>query len=251
MSGHVNIALTSPSSCFERSKTTRLVLESLVVTFEGQSEFLSEETGYTAVRLCTVSQDLVAAEPLDLTNETQEDLSEPCAWDIVFNLTIPGWLPESSPFGERDGGTSYALHASVTIRNNDSALSRNWLSSLCLSFQSQTKAFTAQPVAIPLIRYTTPSPCAPTSASPFPITHYEVSARPDDLNAESRFPRDALSKIRVQMTVPECVSVEDEKIAFAVRLRTNGLPESECKRLRVAGFWIEVEQSERYRYAAQ
>lgn len=247
VSGHVSITLSPPSSYFEKSRTTHLALESLVVTFEGQSEFLSEETGYTATRLCTISQDLVEAEPLDLTNEGLEDLSEPCAWNIVFNLRIPGWLPETSVFGERDAGTSYALHASATIRNKDPVPSRTWFSNLCLPFQPQTRVFTAPPVDVALIRYTTPSSYASTSTTPFPTSNYEVTARPEELDTESTFPRDVLSKIRVQMAVPECVSVEDEKIPFAVRLRTNGLPQSECNRLRVTDFWIEVEQSERYR----
>ncbi|GJE96438.1 hypothetical protein PsYK624_126350 [Phanerochaete sordida] len=257
VSGHVNITLTPPSSYFEKCRTVRLALESLVVTFEGQSEFLSEETGYTATRLCTISHDLVSAEPLQLSNEGLEDASESCTWSVVFNLTIPGWLPETTTFGERDAGTSYALHASATIRSKDSAPSRSWFSTLCLPLQQQTRVFSAPPATISLVRYTMPASFASTSTTPFPTSHYEVSARPEELNADSRFPREALSKIRVQMSVPECVSREDEKIAFAVRLRTNGLPDAECRRLRVTDFWIEVEQTERYRtralaaYAAQ
>ena len=165
---------------------------------------------------------------------------------MVFNLTVPGWLPESSAFGDRDGGTNYALHAFATVHGND-APSKAWLSTLCSSFPTVARVLKAPRVLIPLNRYATPSSYASGSDEPFPISHYEVAAQLQSVHGETRFPREVLSKIRVQMSIPECVNVEDEKISFSLRLRANGLSESECRRLRVSEFLVEVEQSERYR----
>lgn len=219
----------------------------MVVTFEGHSELVSEEMGYSSLRLCSVSQELVPEDSIELNDDEIHDMTQTSTWSLVFNLTVPGWLPESSAFGERDGGTKYALHAVAMIHASDAPSSRAWLSSLCLPFQPQTRIVKAEPVVVPLRRHTAPSPYASTSSTPFPISHYEVSAQPSEIRQDSRFPKDVLSKIRVQMSIPECVSVEDDRIHFSVRLRTKGLPERECKRLRVSDFDIDVEQSEKYR----
>ena len=73
------------------------MLQSLVITFEGQSETVTAETGYSASRLCTINQELVC-EPAELSAETSEDTDGPSVWNVVFNLTIPGWhgkMPDS------------------------------------------------------------------------------------------------------------------------------------------------------------
>lgn len=246
LSGQINITLSPSTSLFERKRPVNLLIQSLVVTFEGQTELISEETGYSALRLCSISQELVSDDWIELSNEESEDLARPCTWSVVFNLTVPGWLPESSAFGDRDGGTNYALHASATIHSND-AQSRAWLSTLCSPFQQVSRLLKAERVVIALIRYTAPSTYASGSDSPFPLSRYEVEAQLDAVHGETTFPREVLSKIRVQMSIPECVGAEDEHIPFSVRLRTNGLPEAQCRRLRVDEFQVDVEQSERYR----
>ena len=210
---------------------------------------ISEEMGYSALRLCSISQQLVPEEWVELSNEDSRDPSAPCTWSMVFNLTIPGWLPESSAFGDREGGTTYALHAFATIHNNDAAPSRAWLSTLCSPFQQSIYQIKAQRVPVPLLRYTTPSPHASGSNAPFPPTHYEVAAQLDEAHGETKFPREVLSKIRLQMSTPELVNVDGESVPFSIRLRTNGLPESDCRRLRVTEFQVNIEQTEKYRCA--
>lgn len=207
---------------------------------------MSEETGYSALRLCSISQELVSDDWIELSNEESQDLAKPCTWSVVFNLTVPGWLPESSAFGDRDGGTNYALYASATIHSND-AQSRAWLSTFCSPFQQPSRLLKAERVVVTLNRFTASSSYASGSGSPVPLSHYEVAAQLDAVHGETKFPREVLSKIRVQMSFPEYVGMEDGHIPFSIRLRTNGLPESECRRLRVDEFHVDVEQSERYR----
>ncbi|KIP06043.1 hypothetical protein PHLGIDRAFT_107449 [Phlebiopsis gigantea 11061_1 CR5-6] len=247
LSGQVNVTFSSSSSLFERKRPTSLILQSLVVTFEGQTEMISEEMGYSALRLCSISQQLVPEDWIELSNEDSRDLSAPCTWSMVFNLTIPGWLPESSAFGDREGGTTYALHAFATIHNNDAAPSRAWLSTLCSPFQPSVQQIKAPRVPVPLIRYTASSSHASGSNAAIPSTHYEVAAQLDEAHGETRFPRELLSKIRMQMSAPEVVDVDDESVPITIRLRTNGLPESDCRRLRVTEFHVNVEQTEKYR----
>lgn len=77
LSGHVSISLSSPYSFFSTRRTARVLLESVSLTFEGQSEINTPETGYAAIRLCSVSRDIAPSEPMELTNHGHEDDS-PC-----------------------------------------------------------------------------------------------------------------------------------------------------------------------------
>lgn len=103
-------------------------------------------------------------------------------------------------------------------------------------------------MVIPLNRFTLPSSYASGSSTLFPTSHYEIAAHLEQVAEDNAFPKDVLSKIRLQMSIPDRVSTDDEKISFSIRLRTSGLPESQCSRLRVHDFIVDVEQSERYRY---
>lgn len=248
LSGHIQISLSSTTGFFDRRRVSSFLLQSLTVTFEGQTELISEETGYSAFRLCSVVQELVTGEPIELSNEGHEDPAQPCTWNIVFNLTVPGWLPESSCFGEREGGTRYSLHASATIQSIEDSASGSWLSTFCSPFRSHSRVIRARRARLTLNRFMSPSERASTSSSIWPIAHYGVSPQPEHLHEGSQFPADVLSKIRVQVSIPECVGTDEGNIPFTLRLRTNDLSQSECRRLRVETFDVDLEQSERYRY---
>ena len=56
----------------------RLLLQSLLLTFEGQNEILAPRLGYSAMRLCSFSQELVIGDPVELSNEGEEDSTDPC-----------------------------------------------------------------------------------------------------------------------------------------------------------------------------
>ena len=94
---------------------------------------------------------------------------------------------------------------------------------------------------------------ASTSTSLFPSANYNVCAEPerrDENDTSVHIPSHILSALRIVCSVPEYVGTEEESLPFALRLRTIGLSESDCKRLRVTQFAVDLEQSERYRYVA-
>jgi len=66
----------------------RYLLRSLSLTFEGQSEIFTPVLGYSAVRLCSVTRELVPWEnPFELSNEGHEE-SEPCTYCYGTHLVI-------------------------------------------------------------------------------------------------------------------------------------------------------------------
>ncbi|KAI0700004.1 hypothetical protein BC835DRAFT_491939 [Cytidiella melzeri] len=248
LSGYVQVTLSHSfySSYLERRRAVSVLLQSLVVTFEGQTELVTEDTGYSAFRLCRISQELVTEEAVELSNEEHDDSTGPCTWNVVFNLTIPGWLPESSTFGQCEGGTRYGLHASAMLHNGDDSGSNSWFSTFCSPFRSHTRTVKAPHVGIHVTRYRSPSGSTTESTSLWPFTNYAVTPELD-LTKDTQFPIDLLSKLRVQISVPECVGMEEASMPFALRMRTDGLSEAQCSRLRVTDFDVELEQCERYR----
>lgn len=78
LSGVVTVSVASPYSLFERRRTARMLLQSLSLTFEGQSEIFTHDTDYSALRLCSVTRELAPAQPMEFTNEGHEEDSNPC-----------------------------------------------------------------------------------------------------------------------------------------------------------------------------
>lgn len=234
------------TSFFERRQTVPILLQSLLVTFEGQTELVTEDTGYSAFRLCSISKELVDGEPVEMNNEDHEDSVDSCSWNIVFNLTIPGWLPETANFGDHAGGTRYALHASATIQALGALGS--CFSAFCTPFRVHSRIIKAPRADIHVHRFSNPLSTFATPASLWPLAHYAISPEFQYLIKEGPFPSEVLSKLRVQISLPERIGTEEESIPLVIRLRTSGLPESECKRVRISSFDVDIEQCERYRY---
>jgi len=78
LSGHISLSVTSPYSFFEARKTARLLLQSLSLTFEGQSEIFNSSTGYSSLRLCSITRELAPSDPIELSNEGHEEDADPC-----------------------------------------------------------------------------------------------------------------------------------------------------------------------------
>ncbi|KDQ60892.1 hypothetical protein JAAARDRAFT_31894 [Jaapia argillacea MUCL 33604] len=253
LSGHVSISLLSTSSLFERRRAVRLLLQSLHITFEGQAELVTPETGYSPLRLCSITRDLAPAERVELNNEGLEDSDKPCTWNVVFNLPIPGWLPATSKFGDSQhgpAGNCYSLHATAKFLVVDDGSQTAWFSSLCSPFRSKTRTIEANPCDIFLSRFAVPPARPSSSTSPFPTATYAIEARSDNVDlpsGSSVIPLEILSKIQILASVPELVDVESSKFPLCLRLRTRDLPESECKKLRVTDFSVDIEQYEKYR----
>lgn len=89
LSGHVSIALTSPYAIYGPRRTARILLHSVTLTFEGQSEVLMPLTGYSAVRLCTETHEITPPEPVEMNNEGHEDSGKPCrSYTLLIHCSL-------------------------------------------------------------------------------------------------------------------------------------------------------------------
>jgi hypothetical protein len=191
---------------------------------------------------------------MELTNEGHEDSDNPCVWNVMFNLVVPGWLPATSVFGdefEEDAGTRYALFATAKFVALDDHGDKEWsLSTLCSIFRARTRTVQAEKCPITLRRFMNAPPVPFSPKSLFPMSNYAICAKPEhaDVTRDSSFiPLDILSNIKVVASAPDYTSVDETSVPFVIRLRTADLEEAACKRLRVISFCIDVVQTEKYR----
>ncbi|KAH9005336.1 hypothetical protein EDB86DRAFT_2796322, partial [Lactarius hatsudake] len=249
LSGYVSVSLSPSHSLFEQRRTIRILLRSLVITFEGQAELVTPEAGYFPARLCAVSKELVPKMPVELSNEGHEDRDTPCTWHVMFDLPIPGWLPPSEPYGDcRQGfsGTQYTLYATLNYANLEETYGSSWLSSICTPFSSKTKAVHAEAFRMSLNRFALPPPSAIAS---YPPNFYSITlkggARHPDRNMHPIL-SDVVSKIELLASVPEHISVDGDNFLFNLSMRAPSLPESEAAKLRLARVSFEPQQIEQY-----
>ena len=234
--------MTSSQSLFERRRAIRILLRSLVITFEGQAELVTQEAGYSAVRLCAISKELVSKTAVEFSNEGHEDGEGPCTWHVMFDLPIPGWLPASDLYGDcRQGfsGTQYNLFATARFTNGE-AFGPSWVSTLCPPFFPRNNVLHAERRRIMLNRFALPS----DSPTFYAITPTSGLPRPED--NPHPIPADIVSKVELLASVPECISVDREKFSFSLNIRTSSLPESQAAKLHVSQFSLELEQVDQY-----
>jgi hypothetical protein len=251
LSGHISLSLAPSHTLFERRRAVRILLRSLVITFEGQAELVLEEAGYAAVRLCSISKELVSKTRVELSNEGAEDGEQPCTWHVMFDLPIPGWLPASDRYGDcRQGfsGTQYNLYATVKCTSvEESSSSSSWVSALCSPFSSRNKVVRAERCGIALNRFAFPPPSSAAQSPAFySVTPSAGVPRPED--NPHPIPEDIMSKVELLASVSEHVSLEDEKIPFALSIRASSLPESQAAKLRVSRLSLELKQVQEYWY---
>ena len=90
LSGHVAISVSSSHSLFNhRRSPVRLLLQSLSLTFDGQSEVYTPCTGYSSLRLCSVTREFGPSKPTELSNQDQ---GETCMLAIhsQFKIDLSG-----------------------------------------------------------------------------------------------------------------------------------------------------------------
>ncbi|KAJ6497073.1 hypothetical protein C8R47DRAFT_331602 [Mycena vitilis] len=241
LSGHVSLTLSSPYSVFERRRATRVLLQSVQLTFEGQTETLTTTLGYSPLRLYSLSRELLS-EPIELSNEGQEESDEPCRWNVLFNLPIPGWLPASHDFasGEVGASTQYFLHAAVKFVVVDDQRNTSWsFSALCSPFRSRPRSI-EKCKAIIVRRFVEPPTDEPTSPAPI---NYLLTA-PQASNTDNVISPEVLSKIQILATVPTHVDIREDRVPFTLRLRAKDLEDEHCRHLQVTSFSIDVVQDE-------
>lgn len=246
LSGHISLSLTSSHTIFERRRAIRILLRSLVITFEGQAELVTQEASYSAVRLCTISKELVSSKAaIELSSEGDEDGEEPCTWHVMFDLPIPGWLPASDLYGDcRQGfsGTQYNLFATARFTNAE-ASGPSWVSALCPPFFPRNNVLHAERRRIMLNRFAAFASLPPSSTF-YSITPTSAVPRPED--NPHPIPADVLSKVEMLASVPEAISLDQEKIPFSLSIRTSSLSESQAAKLHVEQFSLELQQVDQY-----
>jgi hypothetical protein len=223
---------------------------------------VTPKLGYSAVRLCSFSRELVAGEPVELSNEGQEDSVDPCAyesspslspslihrragvWNVVFNLPIPGWLPETTSIGQTDLGVKYHLHATAkfTLLNDHYAMSPWAFATLCTPFRSRTR-YAQSLKRIYLRRFVEPPSDVPFRSA----TNSYFIKTPTPLPGKASIPAGVLEKIQVIVATPEFVDMQAGSVPVILRLRTNGLEALHCKRIQVKEVVIDINQKEKYR----
>ncbi|KDR73572.1 hypothetical protein GALMADRAFT_72170 [Galerina marginata CBS 339.88] len=248
LSGHISIAVSSPYSLFESRRTARLLLQSLCLTFEGQSEIFTPSTGYSSLCLCSITRELAPSVPIELSNEGHEDDTEPCVWNITFNLPIPGWLPATTLLGVEEIGVRYGLYATAKFASVEEEPHASWvIASLCAPFRSRIKSVEARK-PITLRRFiSAPKP----EITPISNLNYLVNSTPSSSDQpldKERIPLEVLSKIQVLASVPEYVDVNDNLLPLTLRLRTKDLCEQDCKKLQVTNVAVDIYQQEKCRY---
>lgn len=248
LSGHVSITL-HPSKL--RRKLPRYLLQSLVLTFDGQTELVTPDTGYTPYRICSVTKELAPQGPLfELNNESFEGSGKPCVWNVIFDLAIPGWLPSSNLEDGEDTPISirYALHATATFLSPEQAppisyfacFASPFTKSLFPSWFPSPRTVRARRCDVEIARVMTPT------NSPIPFLPYTVDS---NIGGEDmKIPSDVLSKIAITASVPEYVDMENNSFELRLRMRTYGLEPPHCKRLRLTNFVVDVLQLEKYRF---
>ncbi|KAF7304989.1 hypothetical protein MKEN_01213600 [Mycena kentingensis (nom. inval.)] len=254
LSGNVQISIASPFSLFERRKAVRILLQSVQLTFDGQSEVITNALGYSSLRLCSITRELVSV-PMELSNSGQEDDDEPARWNVVFDLPIPGWLPASQSFapGDFGGSSQYCLHAVVKYILIDDYKHSNWsLSSIYSPFRSRERSVDAYKT-IKVRRFAEPPTDAPVPPAPMLDYLLRAPAQPVEPQPDSAIPvpPHILSKIQILASVPQRTDICDNMVPFHIRLRTQDLEGAECKRLEVTKMTIDIVQEERCRQVAR
>jgi hypothetical protein len=165
-----------------------------VITFEGSVEHFAKGQGYTAKRLCSVSQTLVVREqPLAVPSTPEHKVA------IIFDLAVPGWLPASLMSKHATTAlTSYTLHAKAVYQSDET--SGLWLG-------SRTKYRDATPVPITVRRNRT---TAPPKRCTFAVPTRAISSN-------SSMSKEVIAAIKARATIPSYV-LQNAHEPFDLRL---------------------------------
>lgn len=216
---------------------------------------MTPDTGYTPYRICSVAKELAPqSPPFELNNESLEDSGKPCVWNVIFDLTIPGWLPSSKSEDSENAPIAirYALHATATFVNPEQAASTSCFScfagpiarSFFPSLFPSPRTVCAKLCDIEITRVMTPT------HAPIPFVAYTVDSDLTGKDVAGRIPSDILSKIVITASVPEYVDMESNSFELRLRMRACGLEPLHCERLRLTNFTVDVHQFERYRFVS-
>ncbi|KAH9928546.1 uncharacterized protein BXZ73DRAFT_48447 [Epithele typhae] len=253
LSGQIVVTLTPPSGFFGDAPAAdeHLLLDSLVVAFEGQSELVHTHTGYSACRLHESSQELITS-PIEIRHSwTQGSSRDPARWFILFSVALPGWLPatSSTPFG--DGShlePEVSYHLSAVAKYHDAKPNSSWRSAYYGSAHAVVQVARAKSTPVKINRYSLP-PSTRHVGDEFPDTMFPSIEYACSITENSRctIPRDIIKKLELRTSVPEHISVDAESFPLLIKLRPGEMSMEERRRLRLPGFTLLATQNETLR----
>lgn len=247
LSGYISITLSPSSSLFGRRRAARYLLQSVSLTFEGQSEMFTPSIGYSAFRLCSINRELVPSDDaIELTNENYEDSREPCVWNLIFNINVPGWLPASSAIGVEELGVRYGLYATAKLLDLETSRSSWAFATFCAPFLSKTKTAQAQRT-VQLRRFLAPPSLDPPAFNTvnYLVNNPTISAKDDKI--KKRIPPEVLAKIQAILSAPEYVDMNEKTMKVTLRLRSDTLEEDERERFQLTEVSLSLAQTEKCR----
>ncbi|OBZ69312.1 hypothetical protein A0H81_10966 [Grifola frondosa] len=190
-----------------------IILRSLVISFEGQTEIDNKTTGHATCPLYFKSRELIQGDPQLLDKRADEKGS----WYFGYEFLIPGWLPGSFALDDtkkerNKGTTSYALHAKAKFMDVKDPVRR-----------SHTARATKRDFSLNYLR--TPS----SNWLEYKFGMYDFNVL---WTTEVRY--------------PEFIGIDWKTMPVIVRLRTSlALPDEKCQKLRVQSLSLIVKQEEK------
>jgi hypothetical protein len=188
-----------------------VLLTSLVLTFEGKSEHVIPQIGYSAARLCRVEREIVA-QPIVISTEGEQSADVA----VIFDLTVPGWLPATTTarHGTAVVSNSYSLFATATYRTQVQA---GFLWPRCLPALTRNSKVSAPRVEIEIVRHRVAPPVNTTGVfAAFPSAAFAVTAR---AGPASPIPNEVVSKMQILVSIPEFISTSDSTIPVSLKTR--------------------------------
>ena len=167
-------------------------------------------------------------------------------WNVIFNLTIPGWLPPTTALDINDIGIRYLLHATAKFTNLSDKQAPWSFASFCTPLRSRLKLVHGQ-TGVQLRRFISPPRAGildPQAINYFVDSHDSTS---NSFLNKPRIPVHILNKIQILASVPEYVDVKGHILPVTLRIRTKDLCAEDCKRLQVAEVVIDILQREKCR----
>lgn len=167
-------------------------------------------------------------------------------WNIIFNITVPGWLPASSVIGVEELGVRYGLYATAKLLDLETSRSSWAFSTFCAPFLSKTKTAQTQRT-VQLRRFLLPpSPDPPVfNTVNYLVNNPTISAKEDK---KKRIPPEILAKVQAILSAPEYVDMTEKKLSVMLRLRSEGLEQEERERFQLVDVSLSLVQTEKCRY---
>ncbi|KAI0312383.1 hypothetical protein OF83DRAFT_1146515 [Amylostereum chailletii] len=245
LSGQV-LVTPSPSAWLPRRRP--IFLQSLVLTFDGQTELVGP--GYSGIRLCSISEELVKGRPIEVSSDAHEDPNKLSGWEFTFDLRIPGWLPATEVFGlDAAAGVHYGLYATAQLSPVEDP-APSMLSSICAPVFLSKTIVKAPRCDIIVNRFHIPpsNPPSPDKLYPY-VEHLIPRFTLSEHQGGLRIPKALISKVQVKVAIPKHIPVEQSRFPIVLRLSAPEMSTEDASKFTVTDFTMQVEQIETYRTA--